>query len=219
MKNIDLFNNYMNKYFPQLKLSLGLFYNTDIGLRFRTGLNSPSYNNEFERYVKNLYIKSQLLFKAINDKNDDLFLVVNSRKGFEQDIPNVKNIDVFKHYIRNKNLIKSIDIVKLPYYLYNWDEEENIVTYQYVLKCKVKDIRTKDLLEAIANHEIGLNPKVYEGCFFVNINKNIIYNLYDDRGFDVIGYKKDDLQHLYNKYNAWLMEYDIKKMDRVFNNK
>lgn len=218
MKNIDLFNNYMNKYFPKLKLASGLFYKTDIALRFEIGLNSPPYNNEFEKYVQGVYIKSQLLFNAINDKKDDLFFVVNIRQDAEENIPSIQEMDVFKGYIKNKDLIRNIDSIKLPYYLYEDDEEDNMVTYRYILKCKVKDIRTKDLLRAIANQDIRLNPKVYEECFFINIDKKIIYNLYDDRGFDIIGHKKEDLQYLYNKYNEWLMEYDMKKMDAIFNN-
>lgn len=221
MRDIDLFNNYMNKYFPKLGLSLGLFYKTNIALRFETGLNSPPYNNEFEKYVQRVYIKSQLLFNAINDKKDDLFFVVNIRQDAEEDIPSVEEIDVFKGYIKNKNLIRNIDSIKLTYYLYEDDEEDNIVTYRCILKCKVKDIRTKDVLQAIANKDIGLNPKVYEECFFINIDKQIIYNLYDDRGFDIIGHKKENLQYLHDKYNEWLIDYyiDIEKMNKIFREK
>ena len=52
--------------------------------------------------------------------------------------------------------------------------------------------------------------------YFINNDKSVIFNMYDDRGLDVISTKKETIAPLYNKFNDWILNYDREKVDDLF---
>ncbi|MGF1689361.1 DUF3885 domain-containing protein [Photobacterium japonica] len=82
---------------------------------------------------------------------------------------------------------------------------------------QTKDVDTRNLLEAMINKDFSVRGSSLAGeCFFINHDKNITLNLYDDRGMDVIAVEKDVLIPLYEKCNDIILVYDREKIDSVF---
>ena len=52
--------------------------------------------------------------------------------------------------------------------------------------------------------------------YFVSLKREIIFNMYDDRGLDIIASNKQAIASLYHKYNSWLLDYDREAIDSVF---
>ncbi|WP_018591198.1 DUF3885 domain-containing protein [Terrisporobacter glycolicus] len=108
---------------------------------------------------------------------------------------------------------------------YTYDEdinkEGNTIEIKYPYKVKilsstVSSIPYKEILQGIANYEQGREPSICQSVYFININKNIIFNMYDDRGCIIFSNSKDRLINLYQRYNEWLVDYWRVYIDNIF---
>lgn len=97
-------------------------------------------------------------------------------------------------------------------------------TYQFSLKYFAGDIKYKRLIKA-ANHEDlpGLYPRLgrkkeisYPDVFLINVTKDIIMFMYDDRGSEVISKNKETIRNLYEKYKEWIPDYKRESIDKLF---
>jgi hypothetical protein len=52
----------------------------------------------------------------------------------------------------------------------------------FIYKTKLKDINWKNILRAIANTEMGFEPAIDQKVYFFDIEKNVGFYMYDDRG-------------------------------------
>ena len=52
----------------------------------------------------------------------------------------------------------------------------------FIYKTKLKDISWKNILRAIANTEMGFEPAIDQKVYFFDIEKNVAFYMYDDRG-------------------------------------
>ena len=56
----------------------------------------------------------------------------------------------------------------------------------------------------------------YPDIFFINVTKNAIFFIYDDRGCEVIAADKETLRPLYKKYSEWFYEFDREEIKQLF---
>ena len=52
--------------------------------------------------------------------------------------------------------------------------------------------------------------------YFVNIDKKLIFHMYDDRGLDIISADKEILRLIYKQHNDWILNYDRERIDKQF---
>jgi hypothetical protein len=74
------------------------------------------------------------------------------------------------------------------------------------------------LLTAVANTDFLRQPRITQDkdIYFININKQLIFHMYDDRGLDIIAANIETLRPIYEKHNNWLLDYDREKIDKQF---
>lgn len=72
------------------------------------------------------------------------------------------------------------------------------------------------LIKAICNKDKNIKPKIFHDIFFINLSKDTIYHIYDDRGCDVIASSIEVLRYMHKKYKKWILEYDKEAINRVF---
>ena len=210
--SIEKLKHYLTTHFPNLELCAPLFYKTAVGIRFEIG--APDIPSHDPRYLKFVYMRSQILFNQVFSKNESMFLVVNSTELKDKLSQTSEGIDVFRKYLTNKNRFEEVKHIELPH-VYG---DENLTTHRYFLLCKVSDVDYKGLLTAIGNNDLGVEPKVKEEVFFINTENHVIFHLYDDRGLDIVAEEKQVLRGLYHRYNDWIFNYDRNKIDLIFNN-
>jgi Domain of unknown function (DUF3885) len=205
--------DYLTKRFNGIELSKPLFYKTDIGLRFELGADLKL---EEGRMVQ-VYSRAHALFDFVHQPNDEIFLVVNAHRYCGND--GVEGYDeptkVFEQYLNRRQLQRVIDCIRLPA-LYLDGEDNDVWTDRYCLRCKTSDIKVHDLLDAIANLDMGIEPQVEDECYFVNIERGTIFHLYDDRGLDIVASEKHALYDAYLQYNHWILDYDRERIDNIF---
>ncbi|PGY13199.1 DUF3885 domain-containing protein [Bacillus sp. AFS031507] len=204
-----LLDEYLDRNFPNLPICPPLFYNWNIGIRFELG--DPKEENDI-KYMERVYKRALTLFKSINAKNDEIYLVSYDDRLIKKRFKNKYKTKFFTSYLQNKNDKYRIQINELPFQNPEEDEDNEWCTLRYTMKCKSKDLKILSLLNAYFNTNMAR-------IFFVNLNKGAIFHIYDDRGCDLIASKIESIKNIYITYNDWILDYDREKIDKVFKDK
>jgi len=210
-------NEYMLETFPNLELRPPLFYNGDIGIRFRLGVNYDC-NNIYENcpYLEGVYNRAITLFQSLHATEDDIYIVVDVNDYADGEIFKHK-LNIFSKYVKEKSDLFKLQKNTIPYIFPEDDEDGVYKTHRYTLKCKVSDLKYIPMLKAICNQDMGIKPRIFHRVYFININNNTIFHVYDDRGCDVLATSPNTIRDIYHTYNDWILEYDRNKIDKVFN--
>lgn len=210
-------NGYMLETFPNLELRPPLFYNGDIGIRFKLGVNYD-YNNIYENcpYLEGVYNRAITLFQSLHSKTDDIYIVVDVNDFADGETFKHK-LNIFSKYVKEKSDLFKLQKNTIPYVFPEDDEDGLYKTHRFTLKCKVSDLKYIPMLKAICNQDMGIKPSIFHRVYFININKNTIFHIYDDRGCDVLATSPNTIRDMYHTYNDWILDYDRNKIDKVFN--
>lgn len=210
-------NEYMLETFPNLELRPPLFYNGDIGIRFKLGANYD-YNNIYENcpYLEGVYNRAIALFQSLHSKTDDIYIVVDVNDYADGETFKHK-LNIFSKYVKEKYDLFKLQKNTIPYVFPEDDEDGLYKTHRFTLKCKVSDLKYIPMLKAICNQDMGIKPSIFHRVYFINVNKNTIFHIYDDRGCDVLAIAPDTIRDMYHTYNDWILDYDRNKIDKVFN--
>ncbi len=206
------------KQFPTLKIARPLFYNWPIGLRFEIGPSNlgvwdSSKNGVLnEKYFSQALERAIQLFESIFSFHDECTVIYQQFSDGRQKIRKsnflfrqIENIDEGK--VKFKNIR---NIYNLNYKSHCWRR----VTISNIL---TSHINYKNILAALINTDFPpRRPRTYGEYFFIHNAKDIILNLYDDRGMDVIATDVGALQELYKKYNGWILDYDKPHIEKIF---
>lgn len=229
------YRQFLNENFKGQGLKQPLFYNWEFGLRFnlQTGETSNSDriitdgegniipnvgDTDSEEYFQELAKRASVIFKTAFDNSDQVFLVLKDYKYRRRKIrfsnftfkqienPQKSDFSYFKEFglydPKDKFDIRNVAIVKLP----------------------VDRINYKNILTAIGNSDFSSRqPRLDQyGVFtnkeiyFVNIDKKLIFHMYDDRGLDLVSVDKEILRPIYEKHNDWILDYDRIEIDKKF---
>lgn len=207
---------YMLETFPNLELRPPLFYNGDIGIRFKLGVNYDC-TNIYENcpYLEGVYNRAITLFQSLHSKTDDMYIVVDVNDYADGETFKHK-LNIFSKYVKRSLIYLSYR--KIQSLMFSEDDEDRVYkTHRYTLKCKVSDLKYIPMIKAICNQDMGIKPRIFHMVYFININKNTIFHIYDDRGCDVLATSPNTIRDMYHTYNDWILDYDRNKIDKVFN--
>ncbi|WP_106101795.1 DUF3885 domain-containing protein [Bacillus wiedmannii] len=215
---------YMNETFPGVTLVPHIYFQWENHLHFHfgKGLFVERTEDVNREYFTQLYTYNKYLFEDIFSKEDEVFLVTNVYRFKKENVKNLQKINLYRRFIHNRDLKYHIRQETIPFV---FEEEADLYcTYQVSLKCFACDIKYMPLIQA-ANHEDfpGLYPRFgrkkeifYPDVFLINVTKDIIMFIYDDRGCEVIAKNKEIIRNLYEKYKEWIPDYERESIDKVF---
>ncbi len=208
---------YMLETFPNLELRPPLFYNGDIGIRFKLGVNYDC-TNIYENcpYLEGVYNRAITLFQSLHSKTDDIYIVVDVNDFADGETFKHK-LNIFSKYVKEKSDLFKLQKNTIPYVFPEDDEDGLYKTHRFTLKCKVSDLKYIPMLKAICNQDMGIKPRIFHMVYFINVNKNTIFHIYDDRGCDVLATSPNTIRDMYHTYNDWILDYNRNKIDKVFN--
>ncbi len=66
-------------------------------------------------------------------------------------------------------------------------------------------------------NELGIRPRSNCRLHLLDLERQILFHPYDDRGMDIIGNDRVLMQQIYLRFNNWLLDYDRSTMDAFFN--
>lgn len=202
------------------KLEMPLFYNCDIGIRFEIGPgNIPPWKdadrkNMNSEYFEEALARALLIFNTIFDKDDNISIAYQIYSDGRRKIR------------KGNYLFKQVDDLESKEIEFSDHRDIYLDTIEFKRECwrrvtisniTTNNVRFGHILEAMINTDFGIRqPSLSGECFFINHDKDIVLNLYDDRGMDVIASNKNTLNTLYKNHNSWILDYDREKIDAVF---
>lgn len=218
---------YMIQTFPGVTLVPSIYFQWENHLHFDFGKDKYQFKEDGNtynmEYFTQLYRYNKSLFKDIFSKEDTVFLVTNVYRFKQENIKNSQKINVYNKFIKKKDLKFHIRQEIFPF-LFEDEEADLYCTYQLSLQCFAEDIKYEPLIQA-ANHEDfpDLHPRLgrkieisYPDVFFINVTKDIIMFIYDDRGCEVIAKNKEMIRDLYEAYKEWIPDYERESIDSLF---
>lgn len=220
-------NDYLDSNYPGLILKPSLYYQWRKGIHFDLAKDLYQLKNDTDglnpEYFNTVYKQATELFQALFSPEDKLFLVTNIYQNRDFIRRSKKKIKVYRHYIKDKDARLRLRQQILPF-MFEDDDIENKFTSQFFLECRKEDIRYSFLIKAICNQDFpSLKPRLlnpyglYEpDVFFVNITKNVIFYIYDDRGCEVIASDLDTIRPIYERFNDWIDDYCREEIDLRF---
>ena len=192
--------------FNGLTVKQPLFYNWPTGLRFNLQTTSPDKEEYFDEVIK----RTTTLFAKTFDLTDNLFIVfiqfkwkrrkIRFRNYFFKQIKGLNKREI--DYKRITRLYEKNDI----------DDIWNVAT----IKATADRLNYNETFRAIANTDFSREPNIPGQVYLINVDKKIIFNMYDDRGLDIISTDKEVLKPLYAAFDNWLLDYDRDEMKKRF---
>ncbi|MGD6855985.1 DUF3885 domain-containing protein [Bacillus infantis] len=207
--------SYLERTFPNLILKPSLYSQWNIGIHFELGNGIYQFKEDGELNLdlfETVYSQACSIFMSLFSEEDEMAVALNiyhPEKSNERQRPT----KVFYHYLRNKNLKYLIRHEALPHL---FDDGEDGYTSRFYLKGRKSDFHCRKLIEAACNEDFLLKPRFgsaegsyYPDIFFINMTRDIIFFIYDDRGYEVIAARTDSLRQLYDEYSEWVDEYHM----------
>ena len=190
-----------------------MFGSWDFGLRFDLQVGET----DTDEYFKEVTRRSSTIFQTAFDDSDEVFLVFMEYK-YKRTKIRFSNF-TFKQI---NNLKKTEISYSKETRLYEPDDKFDIRNIA-ITKLTVDRINYKNILTAIGHSDfwprqprLGNESLTSKEIYFVNIDKKLIFNMYDDRGLDIISADKETLRPIYKKHNDLILDYDRKQIDKQF---
>ncbi|MFP5115208.1 DUF3885 domain-containing protein [Bacillaceae bacterium C204] len=211
--------SFLNQNFEGLILTPPLFYSWNNSIRFE--ISNPIKPHYSKENLQQTFQRSITLFKKVFNERDEILLVTDVLTTRNNHFLQRKPLNVYKKYLKDKNLLYKLHHQLLGRFFE--DEADEMVIHRFLLQCKKNTIRYVPLLKAICYEDYAHSSTILKSnqesgyeIYFVNLNKKIIFHLYDDRGCDILAADKEDIRYLYEEFNDWILDYDRKRIDHLF---
>lgn len=189
------------------RISKPVFHLAPIRLRFK--MSEETYEDKIGMILR-VMNKAQAIFDAVfkDSKNISIILDFFSPKR----IKNNQLPQSFKDLIEECQFQISLKDIQEVQEI----KRDEGYFYTYLLKKKPDYNFIKPIIWAIGGKEIGIKPTADVLAFFIDLEREIIFHLYDDRGLDIVANKKETLLDCYHKYSNWILESKRKEIDQIF---
>jgi hypothetical protein len=204
---------------PDIKLERPLFYNSPFGLRFEIGPSDQEIWNDENKKLNRKYFSVALeramnIFQGVFDPSDNIEIVYQVFSDGRRKIK--KRSFIFKQ-------VKSLANANI-----DLSDHRDIYSEDLDYKCEcwkrvtisgitASEIDTVQIFKAAINTDFpSLKPQFNGECYLINRTKQLVLNLYDDRGMDIVSNNKESLNGLYKSHNNLILDYDRESIDKVF---
>ncbi|MCH2042148.1 MAG: DUF3885 domain-containing protein [Saccharospirillaceae bacterium] len=203
----------------EIKLERPLFYKSPFGLRFEIGPPDLEIWNDESKTLNSEYFRVALeramsIFHAVFEQSDDIAIAYQIFSDGRRKIK--KRSFIFKQ-------LDSIDDAKIELsdhreiYSEDLDYKSECWKRATISGIKTTEVNTEELFKAAINTDFSsLKPKLNGEFYLINRTKQLVLNLYDDRGIDVVSNRREPLDSLYQSHNHLILDYDRDYIDKVF---
>lgn len=74
-----------------------------------------------------------------------------------------------------------------------------------------------NIFQAISHQDfLSRKPVIYGDTYFLNQRTGVIFNMYDDRGLDIIAPNADVLRPIYEGHSDLILDYDRQQIAATF---
>ncbi len=204
--------NLLKNYFNGFKLQFPLYFNWHIGMRF--DLQIAADDNDV--YFKEVLNRANTLYKGVfNPKDKILIIIADCKRAKKRNKIRPYNY-IFKQ-IENLNR-EDITYLKMKSLYSLLDSDEHHEFNVAIINSLAEQVNQIKIFKEIAHKDFSYRQSKIRGkeVFFINIEKKIIFNMYDDRGLDIIASNKESLRHLYMKHNDLILDCNRNEINNLF---
>ncbi|MBT9313473.1 DUF3885 domain-containing protein [Leptothoe kymatousa] len=204
-----------------IKLEMPLFYRCPFGLRLEIGPATLGVWKDRDNFIYNedyfdiARQRAVAIFESAFVPTDRISMVLQIYAYGRQKIHR-------SNYLFRQ--IKAVDAKVIKYStrgdLYVEDRTNNRERWRRVTisQLQTRDIAYENLLHAMVNQDFSnRTPSLSGQLFFLNHDKQIVLNLYDDRGMDVVSLTRQPLEPLYQRHNTWILDRNREQIENRFN--
>ncbi len=197
---------YLAARFPGLTLGPALFYEWPIGIRFE--LNDESRQEpDFSKIVS----RATTIYRDVFQPKDEVAVVAQKHPA-DAEHP--------KHAREPKGLFelaeeRHFDFSEMTERL-SIATEDGAALLEWAGVVNISNEEVSAIFGAIGNLDFSRTPRITDRVYFVNQSRDIILNMYDDRGLDVIAADRASLLPLYRSHFEWILTYDVPQIERTF---
>jgi Domain of unknown function (DUF3885) len=196
--------SYFNSIYPYAKIATEHTIEGQIHIRFDLG---GKHKNGTVKRIKQATDRAVTLFKdTFPNQNNEIWVLI-----YEYSEPNFYNAT--NEYLHQQFPSELFD--KFYNQLEQADEDERQKRV-IIGKLPVKDIEIKNILNAIANTEMGFEPKIDQRVYFINPLTDKAFQMYDDRGCFIWSDNADKIRNIYEERNKWIVDYHRPEIDGYF---
>lgn len=208
-------SNYLQSHFPGLKLMPSIYQQWNIGIPFTFAKEIYQFNEQGQLNMDRfelVYEQATTLFNELFASEDEVMLVTSMYKMVEKE-KRTRKLKVYQSHLKQCKKLYQLQVETMPYPF----EAEDADVYQlkqFSLLCQCRDIQIESLIKAAAHEDFPLKPRFggyhvnYPDVFLINLTRDVIFFIYDDRGCEVIARNVQILRQLYEKYGNWIDEVD-----------
>ncbi|QHL86799.1 DUF3885 domain-containing protein [Nibribacter ruber] len=208
------YRQFLEQNFQGLRIKAPLFFNWGKGLRFDLQVGETDTDQYFQEVVR----RATALFEATFQQTDTIYLVLQERTGKRGKIR-------FSNYCFNQ--ISGLKEEDVAYSKVNrlYDSADNTEIWNVaVVKLTINRVNYKNIIEAISVMDFPprqprLDSRGFltnKQIFFLNVDKKLIYHMYDDRGLDIVAKEKETLLPVYTEFNDWILECNREQIENTF---
>jgi Domain of unknown function (DUF3885) len=96
------------------------------------------------------------------------------------------------------------------------DSFEKVKARVIIGRVKVSDIKIENIINGIANNEMGFEPNIAQNIYFFDPTTDRAFYMYDDRGCYVWSDQSDKIRDLYNNLKDWIVNFHREEIDKYF---
>jgi hypothetical protein len=183
----DVFE-YIKKNFPDFR--------SDNNIRFELG---EPFDNGTDARISQAVFRAVTLFEKVFNQDDVIHIYIKDWEHTTDDY----TYELLDRYKLDETIMYEHDE--------NADDAGNTIRiaspYKVrVFSCVPSTLPYKEILLGIANSEQGREPSVRQQVYFVSMRKDILFNMYDDRGCMIFAKDREKLQSLYKDFGKWLVD-------------
>jgi len=167
-------------------------------LRFELGEKLENGTKERVNQAKERALE---IFNSCFEKDNELFVLTyewNTEEDFLARTPDF--------LYQTLQIEKSPEKQKLALMYFQDEEPEYEDGFLGVYKVKKESISWEELIEGIANMDMGFNPSIHQIVYLFGKSSNKMFWMYDDRGCLIMTQNLNDLKSDFNMHKSWLCE-------------
>jgi hypothetical protein len=208
---------YFDRVYPYSKIDTEHTLGGQVHIRFELGDGKD--NGTVERVNQSTDRALTIFNDTFQDPATEIFVLIYEYQG--ENIFNASNNYLHEQFPAAKfaKFYNQLETVNTRYF--TTDEKGNDVLDKdevkiIIGKLPVKDINSRNILNGIANTEMGFDPGINQRVFFFDPTTDKAFQMYDDRGCYVWSNKADNIRDIYIKRNDWIVDYHRPEIDAYF---
>jgi hypothetical protein len=200
--------SYFDKVYPGSQINTSHTLGGQVHIRFELGDRFP--NGSAERVNQATDRATTLFTDTFKDPDNDIFVLI-----YEYQDSNVFEVD--RQYLHKQfpddifdAFYNQLELANANSFITDENGNETFDTYDVKIiigKLPVKNINARNILNGIANAEMGFDLCIDQSIYFFDPLTDKGFHMYDDRGCYVWSNSADKIHDIYIKRNNWIVDY------------